>query len=247
MKIALVLYGQPRCVHKKDVYLSHKNLICDKYNTDVYMHCWHNYKDGLCDSTFDINDTFTFCPINSPELLMERYRPKKVLFEYPKIFELTDIIKEKCEKYYSDLKYERILTNLLSHIYSIEQSIKLIDTPEEYDFIILSRYDFILHNMPDLRTLDTSKFYVSNEHERFPNVYYIFGPKYIQSQYMFSNFSNIIEYFSNPEYMPDLNVEYIKFTQYLLNYSPKDILAIPILYERIKYEINSSPPAYLKI
>jgi hypothetical protein len=234
MKVALLLFGQPRCIQKDDVYLSHKKLILDKYNTDVYMHCWYNKENTLGDTCFDISPNFSYIPGNAPDILINRYNPKKALFESIKKFELNDNMIEKCSQYFSNKDFGRILPNLLSQFYSIEAVNRLIyNDKDNYDFIILARYDHILYELPNLFLLNKNNFYVSDEHPRFPDALFIFGTKFIESQYTYTNITNLIPFIGNSDYIPDLNAEYFKKMQYYLNYTDNDIRTMRIKYQRI--------------
>ena len=50
MKVALLLYGQPRNIDNMKVIESHKNLIINKYDADVFCHT--DYSDA---GTYTIN------------------------------------------------------------------------------------------------------------------------------------------------------------------------------------------------
>jgi hypothetical protein len=40
MRVALLLYGQPRDLERDEQYKIHKRDILDKYEVDTYIHTW---------------------------------------------------------------------------------------------------------------------------------------------------------------------------------------------------------------
>jgi len=277
MKIALLLYGQPRNIDNMKVIESHKNLIINKYDTDVFCHTYYS-DDGIYTMNPYLKKEPIKCDKKYLDIIINEYKPKA--FEYDKPFDSPDnyrfsLNKEKIDsnkfKNEYDLKianlitrlyYECIIrksnefsimndlfiTNIISQLYSINKVNKMFekysnDNKIIYDFIIVTRYDFIIDSLPSLNTLDSSYFYTSDNHKYFPDIIYIFHPNFIKSQYTYDNLDKILENFLDNNMKNDYSYnglkdfwdwspECIKYNNYLLNYSNKLINAIPIYTHR---------------
>ena len=172
MKVALCFFGQPRVINNPYTFDSHINWIINKYDTDVYTHTWisgepvlFNYSDWVNTKYHDAED------INTSDIILDKYKPKKFKFEKPKKFQLTDECRNKVQhlSYYSSNNEQ----NTLSHLYSMSTSIGLIDGT--YDWVIISRYDNYIRFMPDLTELDSNTLYITTDYgNHFPD-HMIFG------------------------------------------------------------------------
>jgi len=49
MKVALALFGQPRFVDNQQIIDTYKQVILDRYDTDVFGHMWWKEEDGEYD------------------------------------------------------------------------------------------------------------------------------------------------------------------------------------------------------
>jgi hypothetical protein len=122
MKVALCLHGlfdSLTDTNSKgiDGFYHIKKNILDKANTDIYIHSWETKK-------FDE--------------ITKLYNPKKSIFEEQKDFS-NIIIKNKLDTLISP---PRPPQSVLSHLYSVTQSIKLaFESKIEYDIIIKARFD----------------------------------------------------------------------------------------------------------
>jgi len=122
MKVALCLHGlfnstQDRDSNGLDGYHYIKKHILDKFDTDVYIHSWE------CDKIGKIN---------------ELYNPK--ISAYQQQIDFSDIVKER--KLDTLRGTPRAPHTILSHLYSVTQSIKLAyESGNDYDLIIKARFD----------------------------------------------------------------------------------------------------------
>ena len=164
MKVALCFFGQPRHLNNPYTFLSHKYWIIDRYNADVFCHSWISGGEKKLEYSDWVDKKYhnSIELKNSSDIILNKYKPKKYLFESPKFFSLDDdsknILKEKEKKYLEDWKGEFNWTknnenNTLSQLYSISKSISLLQD-EKYDWIILSRYDNYIYDFPNLYTLE---------------------------------------------------------------------------------------------
>jgi hypothetical protein len=253
MKIALCFYGQPRLLNNPYVYISHKYWILDRYNTDIFIHSWidneekeFNYADQVKIKSKEIK--------NSDQIILNRYKPKKYIFEKSKVFKL-DENQEKILKYkeseqktrwsagsYFNLT-ENNVNNHLSQLYSLSQSIKLID--DDYDWVILSRFDNYIINIPDLCSLNNDDLYLDNKYydvtcdvNNFTDVLMIGGLEQIKSFNIFDKLNELIydiEAFQPEEFKRV--AYYKKYKHKIKEYSPN--LKLPIkLEKRIKIRVG---------
>jgi hypothetical protein len=239
MKVALVLFGQPRYVQTGEVFESHRKWILDKYDTDVYAHMWFS-SDGKY-SVATHSHTNGYCPPNSEEIIRGNYNPKRILVEESKTFKLREDVKTLITQKFQNTQHwehsSKNMSTFLSQLYSIESAIRLIPEPEKYDLIALCRYDMVIEHFPDLSTLDSSKFYCMNHHPRFPDIFFIFGPSFLKSQFTSSCIED--EIMANQQLLNDSNIfwepiaEAFKFFHYYVNYDVRNIVPIYIKEHRV--------------
>lgn len=157
MKIALVFSGQPRNICK-ELYESFYKHILSKYDVDVYGHFWFHTISKQVGQTFApwVKEEWLQVPVNVQNTFDELYKPKKVVWDSPLLFE---------EKYnqYTNVRFPKAGYNLFSYYTSIQRSYELIEHPEQYDYILHSRIDLEVLEFPDLSTLPP-KVYVSKWH-----------------------------------------------------------------------------------
>jgi hypothetical protein len=185
LKLALVLFGQPRLVQKPDVWLSHKAHILDKYDVDVYMHGWLPSAESEALSSHVPSPAHAYCPPNAREILMERYNPKAVTFEPQRPVHFDDAtLRLLHSKFHSRELCMGNIHNYSAQLYSISSAARLVDRDTPYDFIVMARYDMTVLEFPDLTKMPRT-FLVDDQHPRFPDICYIFPPKYLESQESF--------------------------------------------------------------
>jgi hypothetical protein len=148
MKIAFLLYGQPR--YYKNVLQQWKDLF-NEFDSDIFYHTWY----GL-----ERNSVIT----NINEII-EDLNPKEIHISQQ--HKLIDLIP-------SDAKFENQSYHGLQQAYSISHSAKILRDykwffDQNYDFIVRCRLDIKFHNLDNLITFlksdfDKKNFYVAANH-----------------------------------------------------------------------------------
>lgn len=246
MKVALCFFGQPRLLNNPYSYLSHKYWILDRYDTDIFVHTWissenkeFDYADQVKIKSKEIN--------GSDKIILNKYKPKKYIFEPPIKFELShqskEVIKSKKEEQkikwgkYSDFNFTKNNeNNHLSQLYSMSKSIELID--KQYDWVILSRFDNYIISFPNLFNLDNNELYLDNKYydpnsdvNNFSDVIMIGGLEQVKSLNLYDNIDNLIKHIEifQPEEFKRV-AYYQKYKDKIKHYSK--ILKIPIFLEK---------------
>jgi len=207
MKIALCLKGQPRNYEKGYDHI--KREILDKYDADVFGHCWWDKnKIGQPYSTAPWASGNYTIEDNIPEKLYKLYKFIAITFESPKTF----IAKRA---YNIPRDPEKSFDSYKSNYYSQNKVLSLVKDHEnvngEYDWLIITRYDIEISNFPNLFELDKDKIYVDHFHRSrkfvfndnlwifgnhkyaFIDIYEKFDEVYDKMINMPENFKNIIK------------------------------------------------------
>lgn len=212
MKVALCFYGQPRYINNPYVWLSHKYWIIDKYNTDVYVHSWISGSEKEFEfSDWVQNKQNITEDINSSNIILNKYKPKKYIFESPKEFSLDEqsknLLKQKEKEYCSRINGSFLWSDLnenncLSHLYSISKVLNLCE--KDYDWIILTRFDNYIKNFPNLYNLDNNGLYLDNQFlYNFSDVLVFGGYQHVITLDCYNGITelcNDIRYFSPEEF-----------------------------------------------
>lgn len=173
--LAICFYGQPRFIDNDFVSKFYTNLK-SQYNADIYIHSWINDIETKMDAS-DWATQYNFVEKQgSADQLLSMYNPVKFVFEKPRQFKLHDTARNlvKDLNYYS----ENNENNLLSHLTSFSQCVKLIEKPSDYDFLLITRFDAFLE-MPNLNLLDNNKFYLfGKNHKHWTDIAFLCGNKY---------------------------------------------------------------------
>lgn len=128
MKIALCLCGYFDTISIKGIdgakgtgkkgYEFLKEKILSKYDVDCYLHCWQpDYKD----------------------LILNLYKPKNYIIEPQIDFDIVCKEKGLDQEWFGRVHGSIEISRLISSLYSRKISIDLVN--EEYDWVILSRFD----------------------------------------------------------------------------------------------------------
>ena len=208
MRVALCFFGQPRVIENPHTYQSHVDHIISKYDVDVYAHTWISggereleYSDWVSRNTRSAEHP------NAANIIIDRYNPKKYIFEEPRVFSLDEVSRETIKScgpcpagaYYWSLNNEN---NTLSHLYSLSNSIKLLDG-ESYDWVVLSRYDNYIDHFPNLNELDSNSLYLSSQYNHFVDVMMFGGQEHVSRLNCFDQIPDLctkIGYFTPEEF-----------------------------------------------
>lgn len=173
MNIALLFYGQPRFAEREEIYQSYKQNIIDKYNVDIYGHCWLPNNSGEYETSKWSKISNYKTGRDTVQTIINRYNPVKIVFEKPKNFECA----KNMYNFFTNNYSEKDFNNICSQLYSIEQVSNLVE--KSYDFYILARYDSIVKNCLDYTSIKNDKLYCPNTHRNMPDMIMSFGPKYL--------------------------------------------------------------------
>lgn len=197
MKVALLLYGVPRFIDDSAPSDFYKENIIDKYDTDVYAHCWFEKINTLEQSPWRKNKAHLKkttskqtednpCPRNAVELIKKYYNPTDMKVDVPEFFsfkkEAEDVLhsrftgKEAWGYTYSSVGY----SNILSQYKSIEEVTNLVlKNSTEYNIFVLARFDAIVYPLPELHSLDNRKMHIRapGGGNTFPDGIHLFGPR----------------------------------------------------------------------
>lgn len=234
MKVALAFFGQPRFVDNIKVINTYKNVIIDKYDTDVFCHTWWTGDGGEYD--YSTWSKIKNCPIpkDALEVIDTNYHPVVLEYDPPTTFELPPKAKEFIDQKFTGKHPHgnhwnpKNYSNVMSQLKSIQKVSELVEdytkkTGTEYDFIVLARYDTSLINFPDLNSCDSSKFYLPGHHPRFPDTIQFFGPRYLDwSKNAFNDIENVYQNIWEP------SPEAFKMGSFLLRFDLSDLSPCPM-------------------
>lgn len=165
MKVALLLYGQPRFLNRPEVLDAYNRFIFNSYPTDVFAQCWFdpagNY--GKPSSWAHNHGANHHIPDNASQQIMDLYNPVSLLVEKPQRFVPANKIIQILNRRFSGNEYYSLdnISNICSQIKALDNVCRLAyNSNVSYDFYVLARYDAILDNFPDLSTLESDKFYM---------------------------------------------------------------------------------------
>lgn len=182
MKIAVLLFGQPRFVNNDKVIQSYETLR-NTYDIDFFCHSWIDNKSDYFDCSAWSGLTDLKNIKNADLFIKDFYRPKEYIFETPKTFSFNHKIQKYLDEHWSNSSHywnSKNYSNILSQLYSVQQVSNLASPfQDDYDFFILGRYDTYFENFPNLENLDPNKLYLSNHHDRFPDMIFVYGKKFL--------------------------------------------------------------------
>jgi len=201
LRVAVFVFGQPRFLDNPHAFASQKKFIFDRYETDVFSHIWwspdensYSYSKWEGGGTFHpfLDEQKLKVTENAIDVIQERYSPLKLLTQPSKPFSNEDLYNAITERFQAEGRFTRNnLSNFLSQAYSIEKTSELYEQylsegGERHDFIVLVRTDLNIQYFPDFNELNTSKYYLSNHHNGFPDLAFIMGTKFLKTNKIYS-------------------------------------------------------------
>ena len=212
MKIALCFYGQPRNFIKS--FPDIKKHILDKYDTDVFFHCWYDINNST--QNYDVSPwRYSSKTLNcsvSLDVLKKIYSPKSFICEPPQSFDISEY-KDTLGYQKSRIHIKNNFPNILSQSYS-RYKVKCIlneyvdETDTKYDFVIGTRFDFKLDEFPELSTLDKDYIYFTDHHSHRP---YVFNDNISISS--LENFYHIFDIYKNITELANGQFEMVSLTK----------------------------------
>jgi len=119
MRVALLLFGQPRYLDDERPYLEYKKWILDRYDTDVYVHTWFDETS----QSYDVSSwsKIESCPVlpNSIDIINSLYSPKVLVHEPPQTFQFDERVSDYIDKKFTgktDRWTIKNYSNLLSQL-----------------------------------------------------------------------------------------------------------------------------------
>lgn len=230
MKVALCFWGQPRFIENPVTYEGVKKNFLDKYDVDVYVHTWFSQDGTMVGSNWSgINHKIN---PNTLNIIYDRYRNnlKRLWWQTQPNFLEDERFKPLRQQMYNHMHvsacivHDRNFNSLCSQMVSTTEIINVIKHfgVEQYDWIVVMRQDCHVIDIPDLETLDPTKFYCSNcGPESLKEEFLIFHPRYIDALNMINALQT---YEVKPNYIPNAeHIRYVECTKYVL---PENIIPL---------------------
>lgn len=231
MNVCLMLHGQPRFLDNPYTFATHKREILDRYPTDVYCHTWF-CEDAEVEASSWSGISSLKIDSDSINKIKQQYQPKLIQYDPPQQFHLNEELLENLLKRFSQYPHwnKKNISNSLSSLCSIERVVDLSMSGDlsNYDFFILSRYDNLIYRLPDLNSLSVDKFYISDHHDMFPDLFFIFGKKFLEEFKIFSKHESLIrDNLPLIDGVSSLN-EGLKSINYKINFNDIDLIKVPL-------------------
>lgn len=233
--VAYCFYGQPRRL--EEGYTVVQSLISrhPDIQFDFFYHTWY-------DSTKSVQE-YEASPwrhlgakdlsVSSDVLdrIHKLYLPKSSAYSVPIQFELSTI--KESLLYMKTIEPNKVvnINNFLSQLYSIQQVRNVVfeyvqKTNTAYDFVVLSRFDFLNPISINFHTLDTNKMYVSNIFESRK----VFCNYAIYNYTTFLNHANIYDNLCNLINNQELCIVFRTITNTECHLNPEEIKLMNYLY-----------------
>ena len=231
MKLCLLMHGQARFLENHLPLESHKKEILDKYFVDVICHTW--FGEGYENETSSWSGIpSTLIRSDTIDLIQKKYKPLIMSHDKPMHFELDPGLESGLlDKFKSYNHWNKTnISNSLSSLYSIERVVDIASSLDlaNYDFVILSRYDNMIYKLPDLNLLEKDKFYISDHHDKFPDLFFIFSPKFLEAFRIYSNSKSLISQNINSLYPESSLNESLKMLRFYSIFDDAELKPIPL-------------------
>lgn len=221
MRVAVLFFGQPRFLSNKESYNSHYNHIFSKYHqVDTFVHSWwSNKEEDIIPSSWSQLSTVPY-ERHAIRDIRSMYNPAHAVYEEPKQFDVDETLIGKIDF----IRSKDDLNNIKSHLYSIKrvgQVFQDYTSPDDYDFIVLTRFDGIILEFPDLNSLGTGFFRMAN-HPGIADQMFVFSPKYME-------FLNVYDHYDELNANgADYTLEKLKKDHFFNSFPGKDMLGTNI-------------------
>jgi hypothetical protein len=210
MKVALCLACQPRFVEQ--AYHSIKENLMDGYDVDVFIHTWIDEQNPYQFRHDGRWNSIQQDP-NIKDKILELYKPKKYLFESPKLFKpsiingissvdyFRPLWEARCNHFNNDKGAEYFISMIHSMWYSImmsnlQKEIYAKENGIVYDWVVRTRFDVTYKHKLHYENLDPNILYAASQ----------VHPDHIHDFFAVGNTKNINAYcslFYNMEYYLD--------------------------------------------
>jgi hypothetical protein len=230
MKVALVFFGQPRFVQSRLALLSHKWHL-RKQNYDVFGHFWF---EELAKYNFSAWTTLkanqSIVPNDAPEIIKKEFPEATFATSIPEVFkppiefealirswEIDPETKNEFLRLNSDST--KMYSNTTSQLFSVHLALKTLEKVEsDYDLIVLSRWDNLIWEFPNLEKLDRTKLTVADTHDfGIPDLLLIGPPSLIRATDAYLGLPDLFLK------VPSMSAEKVKAAYFLSKYEKGDI------------------------
>lgn len=233
------MHGQPRFLENQLTWQSHKREILDKYDTDVVCHTWFGKGKFLETSSWSKLPTAEIKD-NSIDLIKKYYNPLFLSYDEPRQFFLHESLEKTLLNQFKSYEHwnKKNISNSLSSLCSIEKVIDIAMKLDlnSYDFIILSRYDNLIYKIQDLNLLQKNKFYISDHHDKFPDLFFIFAPKFLLAFKAFSKAEQLIKKNINLLYPESSLNESLKMLNFYSHFTESELIPAPFPVRVVRSE-----------
>lgn len=238
MKIALILFGQPRFVDFKLASLSQKWAL-RSYDVSYFGHVW----EEEISTSFEVSSWTGLRDIKMPSNAL-----RHILKNYPKINIVSDKVEKfnqffasdedvsKIREFWENFTFESdfyllgtkpatMFRNTLSQLYSVHRALELFELSNkenDFDIVILTRYDAVVLGLPNLSRLNQNSIYIEKTNREFADVLIIGGQKEILNTDAFPAIVELSENINIP------SAELYKQSAYLSKSSAEQIQEIGI-------------------
>jgi hypothetical protein len=238
IRIAYCLYGQPRRIEEGFAIVQKFQQDNPDVQIDFFYHTWF-----IPNTSNRLYEASPWRPLGRDDLLIRPDAIEKLNSMYmPKAYQVDEPIQfdKTITQLYDSILYKHTptsyitnLNNVLSQIYSMQQVRKVLqnyskETGTTYQYVILSRFDFLKEIKIRINSLRNDILYVSNTTEKHKCL----GAFYLSNYDIFLNVANVFDNLpnivNNTELMQlikglhifecNLNAENIITTNYLFYY-----------------------------
>jgi len=200
VRVAYCFYGQPRVLEEGyKIFQSFVSRHSD-VQFDVFYHTWHA-KKGIYEASpwRSFGTQELIIAENAIDRLNDLYKPIQYKVDEPKRFDISQIETSALytfvmEQIHTNNNRQKVnnLNNILSMFYSIQQVRDILQqhvskTNTSYDYVILSRFDFLKEVKLNIATLMNHRLYVNDGGYRTK----VFCAYYVCDYNIFLNFANI--------------------------------------------------------
>lgn len=165
-------------------------------------------------------------PKNVLKIIYDIYKPAMSKYDVSREFKFDDDVYKFLSEKFTDQRWnEKLYSATLSQMFSITEVGKLLSEHVDvhntvYDFIILSRYDLILNEFPNLNELNKEKFYMQCENKKFLDQILVFGPKFRNFLTIFDKMNWIVRQYGKKFRIP--TCEIFKYYYFLSMFDEND-------------------------
>lgn len=220
IRVAVLFFGQPRYVDSGLAALSHKFAL-RKYKVKYFGHTWFDPSNLVVETAAWTGSNWTEISPKAISSIKKHFRNIRLQVESPRVFSGTNLLKSVniVDKPSAILKKEiDNLPNILSQFYSLSKAFSGIEEElNNFDFLIVSRFDNFIWRIPNLRKLDPQLISISNHHPKFPDLIFLSKPNNLLFLNCFDDLDKICHN------QRDLSAENIKLQSLLRFHDPKII------------------------